>query len=57
MAYRLEAAAHLLRTTGQSVTEIAYACGFNSPSYFTEAFRREHGYPPRRFRRQASGEK
>ena len=57
MAYRLEAAAHLLRTTGQSVTEIAYACGFNSPSYFTEAFRREHGYTPRRFRQQSSGEK
>lgn len=52
MAYRLEAAAHMLRTTAQSVTEIAYACGFNSPSYFTEAFRREHGCTPRYFRQR-----
>ncbi len=57
MAYRLEAAAHLLRTTGQSVTEIAYACGFNSPSYFTESFRREHGCTPRRFRERIAGER
>ncbi len=55
MAYRLEAAAHMLRTTAQSVTEIAYACGFNSPSYFTEAFRREHGCTPRSFRQRARG--
>lgn len=55
MAYRLEAAAHLLRTTAQSVTEIAYACGFNSPSYFTESFRREHGCTPRHFRQQTAG--
>lgn len=52
MAYRLEAAAHMLRTTAQSVTEIAYACGFNSPSYFTESFRREHGCTPRHFRQR-----
>lgn len=53
MAYRLEAAAHMLCSTAQSVTEIAYACGFNSPSYFTEAFRREHGCTPRVFRQRA----
>lgn len=53
MAYRLEAAAHMLRSTAQSVTEIAYACGFNSPSYFTESFRREHGCTPRHFRHRA----
>lgn len=53
MAYRLEAAAHMLRSTSQSVTEIAYACGFNSPSYFSEAFRREHNCTPRYFRQRA----
>ena len=50
MAYRLEAAAHLLRSTRQSITEIAYACGFNSPSYFSESFLRECGCTPREFR-------
>lgn len=50
MAYRLEAAAHLLRSTRQSITEIAYACGFNSPSYFSESFLRERGCTPRDFR-------
>ncbi len=50
MAYRLQAAARLLRSTGQPITEIAYACGFNSPSYFSESFLKEHGRTPRAFR-------
>jgi signal transduction histidine kinase/DNA-binding response OmpR family regulator len=36
---RLRTAANLLETTDQNVSEIAYAAGFTSPSYFTKCFR------------------
>ena len=48
---RLEEAAHLLRTSDQPVTDIAYATGFNSVSYFGRCFRRQFGVPPTEYRR------
>lgn len=51
-SYRLEKAAELLRSTDRMVTEIAFACGFNSPSYFTEVFTRAKGCSPKEFRRR-----
>jgi AraC-like DNA-binding protein len=50
---RLRHAATLLGTTTRPVTDIAYACGFASPSYFTRSFRLAHGTSPREFRQLA----
>jgi len=50
---RMRHAATLLGTTTRPITEIAYACGFASPSYFTRCFRTEHKVTPREFRRAA----
>ncbi|MEM6645017.1 MAG: response regulator [Bacteroidota bacterium] len=44
--YRLEQAALQLRKKAGTVSEIAYAVGFNSVSYFTRAFREAHGVSP-----------
>ncbi|MDC7789427.1 AraC family transcriptional regulator [Rhodoplanes sp. TEM] len=49
---RLDQASRLLRADDRSVTEIAYACGFSSPSHFAAAFRQRHGVSPVAFRRR-----
>lgn len=36
--YRVECAAELLRSTDDSITEIAFACGFNDSCYFSKHF-------------------
>lgn len=43
-----------LRYTGASVSEIAYALGFEDPSYFTRFFSQRMGVSPRAFRAAAS---
>jgi AraC family transcriptional activator of pobA len=43
-----------LRYTGASVSEIAYALGFEDPSYFTRFFSQRTGLSPRAFRASAS---
>ncbi len=40
----------LKRDISVSVTEIAYACGFTDPSYFTRVFRQRSGMTPLQFR-------
>lgn len=50
--YRLERAAHLLRTTSRSANEIANDCGFESATSFSAAFRRRYGMPPASWRRR-----
>jgi AraC family L-rhamnose operon regulatory protein RhaS len=53
---RLERAATLLSAPErESITEIAYRCGFNSSQYFSNAYRRRFGHPPRELRRVALG--
>lgn len=49
--YRLEKAAERLLVTEDSVTEIAFACGFGDISYFTKAFRRAKGISAREYRK------
>jgi len=44
--FRLNRAAELLKLKSGSISEIAYDVGFNSPSYFTESFRKYFGVPP-----------
>lgn len=53
ISFRLEKAEELLRTTDQMITEIAFSCGFNSASYFTEVFTRNKGCPPTQYRQKS----
>lgn len=48
---RLNRAAHLLRTTDASVTQIALECGFASPAHFSRRFHQHFGHAPSRVRR------
>ncbi|WP_341678833.1 helix-turn-helix domain-containing protein [Niveibacterium sp. SC-1] len=47
-------AMRLLAETEQSVTDIAFACGFNDSNYFTSRFHREVGTTPLKYRRGAN---
>ena len=50
LQYRIRAAAGLLSTTDMSVSDICFATGFNSPSYFAKVFRQELLVSPRSYR-------
>ena len=53
---RLQKAEYMLKNEpGKTVSEIAYACGFNDGNYFSHKFRITYGIPPTRIRRE--GEK
>ncbi|MFW8591784.1 helix-turn-helix domain-containing protein [Glaciecola sp. 2405UD65-10] len=43
--FRLVKAKNKIRQ-GEQVTQVAYDCGFSSPSYFTQCFRSEYGFAP-----------
>ena len=53
---RLRRAAELLRKGGMSVTEISYATGFSSVSYFSRCFRTMFGMSPTQFSGSTSAE-
>jgi AraC-like DNA-binding protein len=48
---RLERAAHDLRHSRKSITEISLDCGFSQPQHLATAFRRKFGVTPTAFRR------
>lgn len=50
MKTRLQAAARLLRSSSQAITEIALTCGFASLSHFGSVFRRMYHCSPSRYR-------
>jgi AraC-like DNA-binding protein len=52
-ALRLQRAMTLLRTTEDSVAEVAGQCGFSCANYFIKAFRKRIGTTPLRYRRRA----
>lgn len=52
MITRLKHAAADLSDTGKSITEIALSCGYQSPGYFKDAFRKVYGLSPRAYRRK-----
>ncbi|ANY70206.1 hypothetical protein BBD42_29645 [Paenibacillus sp. BIHB 4019] len=52
MHQRLEYAKKLLRTTGQSVSDIALASGYSNLSYFSTTFKKAVGVNPVEFRKQ-----
>ena len=47
---RLIKARHLLRHSDESVTDIAYHCGFGDSNHFSTLFRREFNWSPRDIR-------
>lgn len=47
---RLEHAARMLAETDRTVAEVAYETGFSDPYYFSRAFKRVHGMPPKAWR-------
>lgn len=47
---KMDRAKLLLKTTNQSVKEIAIATGFEDANYFSKTFRREVGYSPTEYR-------
>lgn len=49
-SYRLEISLRLLLETTMNITEIALSCGFQSPSYYSELFRRHKGCSPSEYR-------
>ncbi len=50
--YRIECAAEFLQLDEMSVTEIAFACGFNDLSYFIKLFKREKGVSPGEYKKK-----
>lgn len=46
---RIQEAAHLLRTSGLRVNEVAELVGFSDPLYFSRVFREEYGIAPSHF--------
>lgn len=46
---RLRSACRLLRQADMTVSEVAYAVGFNDPKYFAKCFKEEYGQTPRQF--------
>lgn len=53
-AARLKRAAELLGTTDKSVSEVCFATGFSSPSYFTKCYKAYFDTPPRNFKKTAA---
>lgn len=49
-AYKMQSAAHRLKTTGQSISEIAGAFGYDNSSKFSKAFRDVMGLSPTEYR-------
>lgn len=49
---RLEKAAAELRSTSDSITDIAHQCGFLDSNYFSKMFIRQFGVSPRDYRKQ-----
>ena len=53
-SYRMQTARVLLQDTSHSVTEIAATLGYDNPSKFSEAFKKEYGISPTLFRNSPS---
>ena len=53
---RLRKAEFMLKNEpGRTVSEIAYACGFNDSNYFSDKFKRTYGYPPSHIKKAVKG--
>lgn len=56
-SYRLEKSTDMLTNSFASISEIAYASGFSSSSYFCETFNKHYGTTPKQYRIQSLKEK
>lgn len=48
---RLQKAAQELVSTNDTITEIAFRCGFSDSNYFKDAFKKKYGVTPRAYRK------
>lgn len=48
---RLNHAAEKLRLSDQTITEVAFACGFNNSNFFSREFNHDYGMSPSNYRR------
>ena len=53
-AARIKHACNLLRTTDLAAKEVAYACGFSDPRYFSKSFKANTGMTPTEYRESAT---
>lgn len=49
---RIQQACQLLQEPWISVSEVAWACGFQDSNYFTRQFKAASGYSPREYRKR-----
>lgn len=52
MEYRIESAEHMLRTTDESILDIALKCGFSTSAYFGRIFREINRVTPGAYRKK-----
>lgn len=52
---RIGQVSRLIIDTTQSISEIAYSCGFNNISYFNRVFKKKKGCTPKEFRENFTG--
>jgi AraC-like DNA-binding protein len=50
---RIKHACQLLRQTDKNISEVAYACGFSDPKYFSRSFKQSMGVSPSDYRDQS----
>ena len=53
--YRLQKSIHMLQNTSATISEIAYSCGFSSPSYYCETFHKHYGTTPNLYKNRFAG--
>lgn len=53
--FRLQKAKELV-LAGERASNVAFQCGFNSPSYFSQCFKRKYGKSPIQYREQGCSE-
>ena len=49
---RIKRACQLLRESDKNISEVAYACGFTDPKYFSRSFRQSTGKTPTEYREE-----